>query len=223
MSFVSGRTRLETFFLANPNLDTDLAGSRVGFSKSIIDVRTQSVKRNLAFPGPLDASDFCAVDTTGSMDLDSIYAHIHRDLLRSLHRTLEGDTTFELKRNAFGYELCIRIGSLNFAYIEIDFLLRYLLELGANRIGVSTLAADDNTRTRGEERNSNAVHVALDENLRNTRFGKILLADFANLLVLYEQCAECALRCEPTAAPGVIHANAETYWVNFLSHIISPP
>ncbi len=104
------------------------------------------MQRHLALAGPLDARDFRAVDSAACVDLDAVDAHVHRDLHRALHGALEGDTALELLGDALGHELRVRVGSLDFLDLDVDFLLGHLLELGADRLDVTALVADDHAR-----------------------------------------------------------------------------
>ena len=157
------------------------------------------------------------------VDLDAVDAHVHRDLHRALHGALEGDAALELLGDSLGDELRVGIGSLHLLDLDVDFLLGHLLELGADRLDVTALVADDHAGTRAEQRHADAVGVALDEDLGDPRLGEFLLADFADLLILDEERAERLLGREPAAAPGVRDAYAEAYGVDFLSHVTSLP
>src|SRR5574344_165052 len=209
--------RLEIFLLANPDLDADLAGGRVRLGETVVDVRAERVERDLALLRPLDARDFGAVDAAGGMDLDSVHAHVHRDLLGALHRPLEGDAALELLRDRLGHELGVRVGIMDFLDVEIDFLARHVGEVLADLVDVLALAADDHARTGAEERDAHAVGVALDQDLRDAGALEALLHVLADLLVLGEEGSEGFLGREPAAAPRVVDADAEPDRVNFLS------
>ena len=217
-ALAAGLTGLETIFLADPNLDTDLAGGGVGFCETIVDIGSQGVERNGTLAGPLDAGDFSAVDTAAGLDLDTLNAHVHGDLHCTLHRTLESDTTLELLRDRLSDELSIGVCALDFLDLEVDFFLRHLLELGTHRLDIATLAAEDNTRASAEECDANAVGVTLDEDLGDAGLGELGLAEIADLLIFDEERAEVLLGSEPTAAPSVGNADTKTDRINLLTH-----
>ena len=154
------------------------------------------------------------------MHLDAVHAHVHRNLLGTLHRALEGNALLELLGDRLGNELRIAVGITDLLDLEVDFLLGHLLEVLANLVHILALATDDHARTSAEQRDANTIRITLDHDLRETRVDEALLHVLADLLILDEERAERLLRREPAAAPRAVDRQAKACGVDFLTHYL---
>src|SRR5260370_12305850 len=82
--------------LTKPALYSDLTVDGVGFSKPVVDRRSQSMKGNLSFAIPFCSGDFSASQSSGTTDLDAQGAEVAGRLNRFLHCPAERDTAFDL-------------------------------------------------------------------------------------------------------------------------------
>ncbi len=85
--------------------------------KTKVDVRTQSVQRNLTILVGFRSRQLGAVQTARTTNLDAFGTAFHRRLDGTLHRPAERDTLHQLLRDRLGDQLCI------------DFWLTDLLDL----------------------------------------------------------------------------------------------
>src|SRR3546814_16235468 len=72
--------------------------------------------------------------------------------LRTLHRTAEGDATFELIGNALADQLGVDLGLANLDDVQRHVADRQVAQLLAQLFDVGTLIADDDARTGGLDR-----------------------------------------------------------------------
>src|SRR6185503_2769386 len=105
--------RVENLAAVDPNLHTDLSKRRLGFGKTVIDVRAQSVQRKLSLQVPLAACDFSPVQTTTDLHLDSLRAKPQRLLDGLSHRASKRDALLELCRDLLGLKLRVELGLVN--------------------------------------------------------------------------------------------------------------
>src|SRR5215467_4942233 len=66
------RIRIEDLTPVNPNLHADDSKGRIGLGKSVINIRTQSVQRQLTLQVPFAARDFRAIQPAADLHLDSL-------------------------------------------------------------------------------------------------------------------------------------------------------
>ena len=103
----------------------DLTVSCVCFRKTVIDIGTKSLKRNCAFMIMFRSCDFRTAETAGKSYFDSLCSEAHRSADSLFHGTAECDSLFELRCNAFSYELSVHIGALNLCYVDRNSFAQY--------------------------------------------------------------------------------------------------
>src|SRR3546814_4998670 len=87
--------------------------------------------------------------------------------LRTLHRTAEGDATFELIGNALADQLGVDLGLANLDDVQRHVAARQVAQLLAQLFDVGTLLADDDARTGGIDRHAAQLRRPLDHDLRD--------------------------------------------------------
>src|SRR5215831_12207322 len=152
----------EHLALEHPHLDADHAVGRARLGEAVVDVRAQRVQRHPAFAVPLGPCDLDAVQATRAHDLDALCAKTHRVLHRALHRAAEHDPLLELLADRVGDQLRIDLGLADFLDVEPDLAAHHPAQVGAQRLDVLALLADDHTRARAVDRDPRVLRRALD-------------------------------------------------------------
>ena len=91
----------------------------IAFGVSIVDVRTQCVKRNATFTVPFGPRDFRAAQTASNVDTDTKRAHTHCVLNAALHSTAERHTALKLLGDALGDESSVHLWLAHFNDVEV--------------------------------------------------------------------------------------------------------
>src|SRR6185369_5898301 len=209
--------RIENLAAIDPNLHTDLPKRRPRFGKTVIDVGTERVQRQLSLQVPLAASDFSAVQTPTDLDLDPLRAKPQRLLDGLSHRTSKSDALLELCRNLLGLQLCVQLGFVDLLNRNQHFPSRLRRKVGLQLVDLSALAADDDSRARGVDDDLQAIGGSLDIHVRHTGAGETLLEIAFELQVLEQKLAKLLLR-KPVRMPVFVIAESKTVWMNFLTH-----
>mmetsp|Transcript_12969 Transcript_12969/g.42770 ORF Transcript_12969/g.42770 Transcript_12969/m.42770 type:complete len:227 (-) Transcript_12969:1361-2041(-) len=213
----------ENFALEDPNLDADdpVGGKRLGFG--IIDVGAQRVKRHTAFTILLDAGDFRTAQTATANDLDAFGTQTHGGLHRALHRTAESHTADQLIGDALRDELGVdfRLADLN--DVQLHLAVRHGRQLDAQLFDVRTLLADDNTGTRGIDRNAAQLGRTLDNHLGDRCLRQVLGDVFADLDIFLEKTGIVTPFGVPAAVPGAVDLQAQTDRIALLAHLTPLP
>ena len=103
-------------------------------------------------------------------DLDALRAEAHRVLHRALHRAAEHDPLLELLRDRVGDELRVDLGLADLLDVEADVAAHHLAQVGAQRLDVLALLADDDAGPRAVDRDARVLRRPLDRDLaRPTR------------------------------------------------------
>src|SRR3546814_6943571 len=127
----------------------------------------QRVQRHPALAIPFGARDLRAAQTAGAVYADPPGAETLRRLHRTLHRTAEGDATFELIGNALADQLGVDLGLANLDDVQRHGAARQVAQLLAQLFDVGTLLADDDARTGGIDRHAAQLRRPLDHDLRD--------------------------------------------------------
>ena len=189
------------FALENPDLDPTHAISGVRFGFGIIDMGAQRVQWHTAFTILFDAGNFSTTQTTAAHDLDTFGAESHRRLHRALHGTAEGDTALELVGNALRHELGIDFWLADFDDVERHIRRRHLADRLAQRFNVRALFTDDNTGTRGIDRDAAQLGRTLDHHLRNRSLRQRFHDELADVQIFEQQPAIIGTFRIPAAVP----------------------
>src|SRR5690606_29867756 len=98
------------------------------------------------------------------------------------------------------------------------FALRNLLRFGADLIDAAAFFPNHNPRTRRVDVDFRLLGHALDINARNARVTQLLSQKGTKLQILVEELHVLTIGI-PARSPGLVHAQAETDWMCFLSHL----
>src|SRR5262249_22993116 len=151
----------------NPNLDADDAERRVGFGKSVINIRTQSVQRKLSLQVPLAARDFSTVQTAADLHLNSLSAKPERFFDGFAHRATESNSLFELRRDLLGLQLRIQFRLVNLLNRNQHFATGTGRDVAFQLVDLRALATDDDAGAGRVNNDLQTVRGALDVHVRH--------------------------------------------------------
>ena len=210
----------KNFTLVDPNLYADLTVGGVSFPETVVDVCADGLKRNGTFVVVFGTSDFSAAETTGNGNLDTLCAHTHGALDGLLHSTTEGNTSFELVRDVFSYELSAHFNGLNF---ENAYVYGHACDSGdisLELVDTVALVTDNDTGLSAVNVNSDLTGVvAFDFDFRNASLEEGLLYVFSDFVILNEDIAELFIRSIPSGIPVFDYADTKAVRINFRSHL----
>src|SRR6185437_1070641 len=201
----------------DPGLDADDAIRGLRLGKAVVDVRTQRVQRQATLQVPLRARNFIAVQAARDTDLDALAAKAQRRIHRLAHRAAERDALFQLQRDVLSNQLSIELRLVDLENVNEDFPIGPLLNVGLQLVDLRALAADDDTRTRGADNQPQLVARTLDLNRRDAGSLQLVAELSLQLHILDQQLVIAALH-EPARLPRLVHAEAESIRMDFLSH-----
>src|SRR5690606_30490820 len=170
----------------NPDLDTDDAIGRLGFSRTVVDVSTQGVQRHTAFAIPFGTRNVGTAETATNVDANTTGAHADRSLHGTLHGATESHTAFQLLGNALGNQRRVGFRLAHFNDVDVHFAVGELLHLGADLVDVSALLADHDARTGGVDRYAALAVRALDDDLGDRGGLEVLEKGLADLQVFLQ-------------------------------------
>ena len=87
--------------MIDPDFDTDPSVCRICFSETVVDIRSQCMKRNIAFTVLLASGDLGATQTSRTKNLDSLGSGLHGSSDCLLHCSSKRNSVFERFRNTF--------------------------------------------------------------------------------------------------------------------------
>ncbi len=124
------------------------------------------MQRNASLTVELRARHLRTAEATRALHPDSLDAGALQRRLHALaHRAPEADAVGQLLGDTLGHELCITFGVLHLEDVQLHLLVRELLQLTADAVGLGAATADDDAGTRGVDVNADAVTRALDLDL----------------------------------------------------------
>src|SRR5687768_5162318 len=123
----------------------------------VIDVGTQRVKRRPSFLVAFGTSHLGTAQTTGNLDLDPFGAKTHGAGHAHLRCPAERYPAFNLAGNAVGNQPGIELRTLYFEDVDLDLLLRKLLQLFLQLVDLFSAFPDNDTRARGVDGNSDEL------------------------------------------------------------------
>ena len=213
------RLGFEDLAFVDPDLDADHAERGVRFGKSVIDVRAERLQRNGALVILLAARDLSAVETAGNHHLYALDARTHRAADRLLHRAAERHTLFELLRDAFRYELGVRVGLSYLRHVDDDvFALRELGEILFDDLDLGARLADQNAGLARVNGNDDPVRSPFDGDPADGSAVIFIFDEFADIVILFQIFAEILFIGIPLGVPALDYADSQTVRINFLSH-----
>ena len=206
--------------LVYPYLDADNAVGRFRLGGTIVDIGTQRMQWHTAFAIPLGTRNFDSIQAARTHNLDALCAQTHGVLHGALHGTAEHDALFQLRGDAFRYQLRIHFRLAHFLDVQCHIGQSHTLaQLGAQRFDIFAFLADHHARTRGINRNLGILRRTLNDNLGNTGSCQLLLQIITYLDILEQHAGKILAIGIPLGSPVLLHAQPETDWMNFLSHI----
>src|SRR6266545_2367036 len=201
----------------DPDLHTDLTEGGAALRQTVVDVGPQGVQGHAALAIPLGAGHLGTAQPAGALHPDALGAALHGRVDRPAHRPAERDPAGELLRDALRDQLGVGFGALDLEDVEGDLLMRDLVEVGANLVGLGAAAADDHTRPRGVDVHPHPVAGALDLDPGDPRVRQAALEVPPDGDVLV-QVALVVLVSEPTGFPVRGDPEPEAVRVDLLSH-----
>jgi hypothetical protein len=145
---VAGSIKKDIAFV-NPYFDTDTTKGRVCMDLGVINVRTQRVQRHAALTLVGHTGDFCATETTRTLDLDALGSQPHGALYCLLHGTLVRHTLVDLFADALGNQLRFQFGLVNFGDIDLELLTEGTIKDLAEFFELFAALADHSTHLGG--------------------------------------------------------------------------
>src|SRR3989338_1702 len=137
------------------------------------------------FAIPLGTSDFNAVQTARTHDLDTLRSEAHRVLHCALHRAAEHDALFQLRGDAVSDQLRIDFRLAHFFNGNIDRLQTHALaQFGTQRLNVLTFLADHHAWTRGVNCHFGVLGRTLNNYLGYAGGCQFLLQESSNFNIL---------------------------------------
>src|SRR5581483_4658582 len=189
----------------HPNLHADDAIGGLGFGETVINVGAQRVQRQAPLQVPLGTGDLVAVQPAADPHLDSLAAEAQRRIYRLAHGAAKADALFQLQGDGLGHQLRIQFGLVNFLDVHVHLTVGALLQLLLELVDLRALAANNDAR-------------ALNLDGADARGLQLLLELILELDVFQQQLVVIAVH-EPPRLPRLGVADAESVWMNFLSHI----
>src|SRR5436190_23211750 len=211
----------EHFALEDPHLDADDAVGGAGFAQAVVDVGAEGVQRHAAFARPLGARDFRAVQAARQAYFHAQGARAHGAHHRALHGAAEHHAFFDLLGDAVSDQLCIELRLADLGDVQAHVLrrqLEHLRRLGAQLLDVLALLADHDARTRGLDRDVDALGGALDQHAADRRVGELLLQELAHAEIGVHVDRELLLVGVPLGYPVTGDAKSNGNWIDLLTH-----
>src|SRR5690606_37411555 len=129
----------------------DRTGLRHGHHLAVVDVGAEGVKRHATLAVPLAARDLGTAETASRVHADALDPELHRGLDGLLHGAAERDAALELRRDALGHQLGVRLGLADLLDVHEELVLGELLKVGLQLLHASAALTDDDARARGED------------------------------------------------------------------------
>src|SRR6266545_4938429 len=206
------------FALEPPYLDADHAVRRPGFGEAVVDVGAQRVEWHPTFAVPLGPRDLDAVQPARAHDLDALRTEAHRVLHRPLHRATKHDPLLELLADRVRNELRVDLGLADLLDVEADLAAHHPPQIGAQRLDVLALLADDDAGARAVDRDPRVLRRTLDRDLADRRMAQLLFQVLADLDVFLQRRRERLAVGEPLRRPVAGDGEAKAGRMDFLSH-----
>ena len=195
------------FALVDPGLDTDLTVGGGCFCKAVVDISSQRLQRDGTLVVVLAARDFCAAETTGNGNLDTLCTELHRSADGHLHCTAEGNSFFQLSSDVFSNELCIQVGALDFDNIDGNGSLYDSFAFESELFDFSTAASDNDTGLCAVDEDLDSFSVAFDFDLGNASLVELVLQILSQIIVGNNGVAELLVGNEPSGIPVLDNAD----------------
>src|SRR5207237_947137 len=156
---------------------------------TVVNIGAQGLERNLTLPVLFATGHFRAAQTTRHLTADTAHAQLDRAGNRLPHRALIADALLDLLRDRFGDELRIGFQMPNLLDIDVNGLLRQLLQVGLEQIHARTATPDDDARLCRVQRHLDLIGLPLDLHFRDSGIipTAALLDDLADFMILQNE------------------------------------
>jgi len=204
--------------LVDPDLDADPARGRLGLDEAVVDVRANRVQRDAALGVALRAAHLRAAEAAAALDADALRAGAHPRGQRALHGAAEADAVLKLLGDRLRDELRVELGTLDLVDVDVDVLLRDVVQLTAERIDLDARLADHNAGTRGVDVDRDPLLVLADQDVGQAGMRELPVDVLADLDVLDQVLRELLRARVPVRLPVVDDADAHPSGMDFLTH-----
>ena len=209
---------MEDFAGIAPDLYADAAVGGLCLFEAVVDVGTESLKRNGSLVIRFLSGDFGTAYAAGNLNFDTLCAELHGTADSHFHGSAEGSSLFELCRDAGGDELSVQVGVLDLNNVDDDRTAELLLTNFFELVDFCAAAADNDTGLCAVDKDADALCGSFDFDLRNTGRLKELQKVLTKIVVLNEGIAEILVLGEPTGVPVFDDARTQTVGISSQSH-----
>ena len=176
------------------------------------------MQRHATFEVPLSATHIRSTESARRLDANAFGTGFERCSDRSLHRTTERDTTFELVSDAARKQRGVDLRVMHLDDIELDSATGELLEPGAHTLGLGATSTDDDARSTSVNVDLNfLVADPLNVNARDRTALELSVQECSDLVVLVN-VGSVILVAVPARRPVGDDSETQSVWVSFLSH-----
>ena len=140
----------------DPYFDTDLTVHGLCFRDRIIDIRTKCMQRDPAFFILFRTGHISTCQPARNFHFDTLGTYTHRRSNCLLHRTLIGNTSFDLLGDRFTYQLGVKLRAFDLENVDLNILVGDFLQLFLDLIYFATTFTDYNAGTGCVDRKGNA-------------------------------------------------------------------
>ena len=183
-------------------------------------------ERNRAFARIKRAAHFRATETTSEEDANTLCAVLHRALRAHLEHATVVRALLELLGDALSDQLRVEVSVLDFDDLDDDLAAREGLQVLRQGFDTRATRTDNHAGARALEDDGELIARTLDEDVAHGRERRraieALVDVLTDLVVLNEERSEERLWCEPARAVSFGDTDAETEWMDLLSHSESP-
>mgnify|MGYP003288702047 CR=1 FL=1 len=166
---------VQNFALVDPNLNADLTVGGVCLPEAVLNVSSESLKRDSTLMIVFCSCDFSATETTAAGYLDTLCAKSHCVSDRHLHCTAEGRSLLELSTYILSNELCVEVGLSYLNNVEGNGHTNHLLKLCLVLFDLNAALTDNHTGLCAVNVDSYLGGVSLDFDLGNACSLQLLL------------------------------------------------
>src|SRR5579883_1448731 len=209
---------LQIVALVDPDLDSDVTLSRLGFGEAVVNPGPEGAQRDRAGGRRLGPRHLRAAQPPGELDFHALGAAVHGLLDGPLHGPAEARPLLELLGDILADQLRVDLRARDLHDLDLDAAAGEALKLFLKLLDLRPLAADDHTGPGRRQQHGHRVAGPLDLDLGDAREAVLLLDEGADLEVLDQEVAEFMLRGIPAAPPVLHDPHPKAGRPNLLSH-----
>ena len=125
----------------------------------------------------------------------------------------------KLLGDALSYQLRVHLRLADFEDVQGNFAACALREVRTELLDIGAFFADDHARTRGVHGHFGVLSSALNDHLADAGGFQLVLHVFAQLEILDQTVGIVPIR-KPAGVPCTVDTDADTDWINLLTHKI---